>query len=168
MDPRKYAEAAHAGQLYGSEPYMVHLEAVAAIVSSVTDSEDARAVAYLHDVLEDTEATGTDLTENFGTVIAVAVSLVTDPEGHPNRKTRKAELHRRLGALQPTVSLSARWALLVKAADRLANLRACVVSGDSRLHLYQREHAAFRDAAYRPGLCDVTWTEINLLGVVTK
>ena len=89
-EARKFAEAAHARQTYGSEPYMVHLEAVAAIVRSVDDSEDAEAVAYLHDVLEDTGATPADLAKNFGAAVSLAVPLVTDPEGYPNRKTRKA------------------------------------------------------------------------------
>ena len=169
-DPRSYAAGHHAGQTYGSEPYMVHLEAVVAIVSAIEGSEEARAVAFLHDVLEDTGATRADLAMTFGALVAFAVVLVTDPEGE-NRRARKALLHERLAKLHPRVSRAAHLALLVKAADRVANVRACVVDGDpSRLRMYRKEHAAFREehaafreAAYRPGLCDVLWTEMDAL-----
>ncbi len=53
-------------------------------------------------------------------------------------------------------------ALEVKAADRLANLRMSAGSGsDSKLDMYRREHTAFRQAAYRPGLCDELWQEMD-------
>jgi (p)ppGpp synthase/HD superfamily hydrolase len=162
-DARTFAAEAHTGQTYGEGPYTVHLAEVVAIVRTVDDSKLVESVAWLHDVLEDTATTAVELAEMFGAPVAIAVAMVTDPEGYPNRKTRKAELHRRLADLDPEVSAPARLALLVKVADRVANLRACVASGDSRLKMYQREHAAFRDAAYRPGLCDALWSEMNAL-----
>jgi (p)ppGpp synthase/HD superfamily hydrolase len=161
---REYARVAHAGQTYGDEPYTVHLEAVVAVVRPVDPSGEAEAVAYLHDALEDTAATAAELTMTFGAVVASAVLLVTDPEGE-NRRARKAALHARLGALDVTVP-AMRLALLVKAADRLANVRACVASHPGKLRMYRKEHTAFRPACYRPGLCDDIWAEIDsLLGV---
>ena len=49
-------------------------------------------------------------------------------------------------------------ALLVKVADRLANVRACVQDGCTALwSVYQLEHTAFKAAADRVGQCDTLW-----------
>jgi (p)ppGpp synthase/HD superfamily hydrolase len=159
-DPRDHAEKAHKGQTYGSEPYLVHLDAVWEIVRTVDDSAEARAAAYLHDAVEDTGATVGGLTLLFGPLVASAVGLVTDPEGYPNRKTRKAALHASLSALDPRAHAH-RLALLVKAADRLANVRASAADSPGKLKMYRKEHAAFRAATYRPGLCDAIWRELD-------
>lgn len=157
-DPRAFAAWAHGEQTYGLEPYVVHLDAVAALLPR---EPDLQAVAYLHDVLEDTPVTSPTLVERFGATVAEAVALVTDPEGETRRR-RKAKLHARLAALEldrPAAPL----ALHVKAADRLANVRACVRSADARLATYRCEHHEFRPAAFRPGLCDRLWTELDAL-----
>jgi len=158
---RAYAATAHAGQTYGAEPYTVHLEAVVAIVREVDPSHAAKAVAYLHDVLEDTTATVAELTMVFGAVVASAVLLVTDPEGE-TRRTRKTALHTRLLGLDVNVP-AMRLALLVKAADRLANVRACMANHPSKLSMYRKEHTVFRPATYRPGVCDTVWAELDSL-----
>ncbi|MGH1340462.1 MAG: HD domain-containing protein [Nannocystales bacterium] len=157
-DARTFAAAAHGGQTYGAQPYVVHLDAVAALVP---DEPEIRAVAYLHDVLEDTDVQHSTLVQRFGHSVAQAVALVTDPPG-ATRNVRKAELHVRLSGLgidEPTSAL----ALHVKVADRLANVRSCTASGDARLAMYRREHEAFRPAAYRAGLCDALWHELDAL-----
>ena len=51
-----------------------------------------------------------------------------------------------------------------KAADRLANLRMSARDeSGSNLETYRREHSAFRHAAYRRGLCDELWQEIDII-----
>ncbi len=157
-DARAFAIEAHGAQTYGGGPYVTHLDAVAALVP---DHPPLRAVAYLHDVLEDTAVGYTVLVDRFGATIADAVELVTDPDG-ANRRERKAKLHARLAGLSlaaPAPPL----ALHVKVADRLANVRACVRSADARLGMYRREHLDFRPAAFRPGLCDPLWAELDAL-----
>ena len=60
------------------------------------------------------------------------------------------------------VRRASRLALIVKAAGRLANLRMSARGGsDSKLEMYRREHPAFRDAAFRPPLCDDLWREMD-------
>ena len=163
-DARTFAAEAHAkaGDTYGGQPYTVHLAEVVAIVRTVDGSELAETVAWLHDVVEDTNQSTAEIEREFGRVVSVAVSCVTDPNG-PNRRTRKARLHAQLRKLDHEQHESYRIALLVKAADRVANVRACVASGDSRLNMYRREHAAFRAAAYRPGLAEALWSELDTL-----
>lgn len=157
-DVRSFAAQAHGTQTYGSEPYVVHLDAVAALVPQ---SPELRAVAYLHDVLEDTDVQRDTIAQRFGSTVAEAVALVTDPDG-PNRRARKAKLHARLSALGVETPANA-LALHVKVADRLANVRRCAESGDTKLGMYRDEHEAFRSAAHRAGLCDALWTELDAL-----
>ena len=77
---RTFAATMHMGQRYGDDPYMVHLDAVADKFNAERDPL-CKIVAYLHDVLEDTECCLGDLTFYFGTEVAKAVSLVTrDPQ----------------------------------------------------------------------------------------
>lgn len=81
------------------------------------------------------------------------MQLVTDEPG-PNRQERKARTNAKLSRVSDDLHL----ALIVKAADRLANLRVSARGGsDSKLDMYRGEHAAFRAAAFRPGLCDEFW-----------
>ncbi|BBM01146.1 hypothetical protein GL2_12200 [Microbulbifer sp. GL-2] len=55
-------------------------------------------------------------------------------------------------------------ASLVKAADRLANMRACLRSGDEEfLNMYRAEHELFRKSASRPNLCESNWPEIEVI-----
>jgi (p)ppGpp synthase/HD superfamily hydrolase len=166
VNAREYAAAAHAGQLYGDgDPYTVHLAAVVAIAAEFAgpgdDLDHVESVAWLHDVLEDTDTDYSDLRDTFGEDVASSVYSLSDPEG-ANRRERKAKLHERLQGLNREHA-TARACLLVKAADRLANVRACVAAGDSRLSMYRREHPAFRLAARREGLYETLWEELDRL-----
>ena len=156
---REFATRAHNGQLYGAAPYTTHLDAVAALVGP---DDVARIVAYLHDVVEDTSVGLQEVEARFGRYVAECVGLLTDGPG-VNRKERKAASHAKLAAVGPEHHT----ALLVKAADRLANLEACVATGnEGLLAMYRREHEAFRRAAYRPGLCNELWERIDrIIGV---
>lgn len=154
---REFAVSAHGEQRYGDRPYSFHLDAVAEILSPF--GEEAQVVGYLHDVAEDTPVSLETLRAEFGDRVAKLVSLVTDEMG-ANRRERKAKSNAKLATVAAEDSL----ALVVKAADRLANLRASVVGGlDSKLGMYRREHPEFRQSAYRPGLCDDLWREIDVI-----
>ena len=57
-------------------------------------------------------------------------------------------------------------ALVVKAADRLANLRESIKPGEKNEKMilkYGGEHLGLRAAAYRPGLCDPIWSELDAI-----
>lgn len=154
---RQFALSAHGEQQYGEQPYSYHLDCVAELLYPY--GEEAQVIGYLHDCLEDTAATYKQLEAEFGPLIAAAVWQVTDPP-HGNRGQRKEQSHRILALTPPELHL----ALIVKAADRLANLRCCHLTANARkLKQYRTEHPAFRKAAYRPGLCDPLWEEIDSL-----
>ncbi|MGE3163899.1 MAG: HD domain-containing protein [Planctomycetota bacterium] len=152
---RAFALAAHGDQRYGDFPYSYHLDAVASILAPY--GEEAQIIGLLHDVVEDTDTGLSEIRACFGSRVADCVALVTDVEG-PTREARKALTHAKLA----TVSGDLELALIVKAADRLANLRMSASSQTGgKLDLYRREHAAFRASAHRPGLCDEVWQEID-------
>ena len=75
----KIAKKAHLGQVdKAGEDYIKHPEKVASFVK--TDEE--KAVAYLHDVIEDTELTLEDLNEyGFSKEIIEAVDIITKKRG---------------------------------------------------------------------------------------
>lgn len=165
---RSWAESAHGRQTYGPFlPYVYHLDRVASLL--VPYGQEAVIVGYLHDVLEDTAVEFHTLVQAFDERIAQLVQYVTDEPGH-NRRTRKAATNRKLVAVSKEFEL----ALVVKAADRLANLRQCLLEqkqpqpGEfpadvgSKLEMYRREHSEFRYAAYRPG-CEPIWQELDAI-----
>ncbi|HEY2587222.1 MAG TPA: HD domain-containing protein [Tepidisphaeraceae bacterium] len=154
---RAFAIAAHADQRYGEHPYAHHLDAVAHLLEPY--GADAQVIGYLHDVVEDTRVPLDRIRAEFGDIVADCVALVTDAPG-PNRAARKALTNAKLSKIDPTGPT--RLALIVKAADRLANLRESAKgSAGSKFDMYRREHPAFREAAFRAGLCDGLWEEIE-------
>lgn len=153
QDAREFALTAHGDQRYGEHPYSYHLDAVAKLLEPF--GEVAQTSGYLHDVVEDSDSTDAEIRDVFGAEIADCVALVTDEAGE-NRRERKAKTNAKLAAT--TNSL----ALIVKAADRLANLMESVrdpVGG--KLDMYRQEHEAFKRAAFRPGVCDNLWARID-------
>lgn len=152
---RATATMAHGDQMYGQRPYLSHLDEVADLV--VPYGRLHVVIAYLHDTLEDTELPSGQLRLMFGDHVADCVELITDPPSLP-RHLAKAVLNDRLlhapGRLDPAV--------VVKVADRLANVRSCMREGKVDLwNRYRAEHPLFWASAYRTGMCDALWADLN-------
>lgn len=157
IPPREFAITRHGDQKYGEAPYAVHLDDVAVLVQPYGPT--AVTVAYLHDVIEDSPTTLSEVRDAYGVLVADCVDLLTDPPG-VNRRERKMALFARLKEVRGVTEL----ALVVKVADRLANLQACIEGKNlSLLQMYLNEHAAFQEAVFRPGLCDDLWGRISAL-----
>jgi GTP diphosphokinase / guanosine-3',5'-bis(diphosphate) 3'-diphosphatase len=113
---RAFAVTKHGGQLrkYSDEPYVVHLDAVVGILRSFGITAPAvLGAAYLHDTVEDTEATIQDIFDSFGEQIAELVYWLTDAE-QGRRRMRKTMSAWRLGR--------APWdAKMIKLADLIDN-----------------------------------------------
>mgnify|MGYP001567422829 CR=1 FL=1 len=86
---REFAEKQHAGQLYGTEPYAVHLAAVRAVLASIDAPPHLCVAAWLHDTVEDTDTTPRELEERFGADVAAVVWAVSG--FGPNRKGRNLD-----------------------------------------------------------------------------
>ncbi|MBA1444993.1 MAG: HD domain-containing protein [Chromatiales bacterium] len=152
---RAFAVEAHGAQRYGDKPYIYHLDQVVGLVESY--GNDAQIIGYLHDVVEDTPVNRLEVAEVFGHFVGACVEIVTDEPGR-TRGERKRKTNQKMRR----VSGSHELALVVKAADRLANVTVCLTEQDStRLDMYLREQAVFRSAVYRKGLCDEIWSRLN-------
>lgn len=77
------ARTAHAAQVdKAGLPYADHPARVAARVrSSAPGDESAEAVAWLHDVVDDTSVTLDDLADEFGSLVAAGVEAITRRPG---------------------------------------------------------------------------------------
>lgn len=154
---RDFAIAAHGGQRYGDRPYAYHLDMVAALLEPY--GEQAQVIGYLHDTVEDTAMSLPDVEAAFDAHVAACVAILTDAPGE-DRRERKRRTYEKMSRVTGPLEV----ALLVKAADRLANVRACIDDAlERKLHTYRAEHPAFRSAAFRAGLCDPLWVELDAL-----
>lgn len=152
---RAFAVEAHGAQRYGDKPYVYHLDQVAGLVEFY--GNDAQVIGYLHDVVEDTPVNRLEVAEVFGHFVGACVEIVTDEPGR-TREERKRKTNQKMRR----VSGSHELALVVKAADRLANVTACITErNDVLLERYLREQAVFRSAVYRKGLCDDIWSRLS-------
>jgi GTP pyrophosphokinase len=117
-----YSEEMHRGQRRKSgDDYLSHPLAVAYILADLKFDPTCVAVALLHDVLEDTDATFPDLEKGFGREVAELVDGVSKIGQHEyvQKDQAQAETFRKL------ILASARdiRVILVKIADRLHNMQ---------------------------------------------
>lgn len=81
---------------YTGEPYITHPEAVAEIVRSVPHTEEMLAAAWLHDTVEDTEATFAEIEAMFGVEVCCLVEQLTDvSSAHDGLREHRKEMDRR-------------------------------------------------------------------------
>lgn len=117
----RFAANAHRKQKRASgKPYISHPVEVAKIVKQFKTSHNIDALiaaAYLHDTIEDTDATYEDLVKLFGGLIADIVQELTSDEGGAEYKQKGKTQY-----LKDKMVNMTDWALVVKLADRLHNV----------------------------------------------
>ena len=116
---RALAAKYHAGQMYGTEPYTVHLEQVAESVRRVSSDERLVIVAYLHDILEDTMCPSSVIADLFEDNVYRAVCDITRQEG----EAKEIYLDR---------VKANHMAKTVKVHDSLCNLKASIARLDPK------------------------------------
>lgn len=125
-----FAEAAHAGQLRSSgEPYIEHPRAVRAILEEEFPEpvDDATlAIALLHDVLEDCDVHPTLLLERWGKEVQEGVTLLS-------WNLRALSIDRAPRIYWAGIRRGPRSVRLVKAADRIHNIRDTLANRDVRM-----------------------------------
>ena len=117
-----YGRRMHEGQFrHSGEPYFTHPVAVAAILTEMRLDDATIVTALLHDTIEDTRSTWTDVAQLFGRDIADLIDGVTKLTNLQLSGThsKQAENFRKLFM---AMSRDLR-VILVKLADRLHNMR---------------------------------------------
>jgi len=134
---RDFAYERHRGAMYGQHTYTYHLTWVCRILSDAGFSDTYLAAGWLHDVLEDTDTTYSQLRTVFGNQVADLVQAVTVPAKVGNREARTKQAIEQLKAFPAAIPL--------KLADRIANVQHCWETKDARLFMYVREYPKFRE-----------------------
>ncbi len=122
-----FATEKHAGQVrMGGMPYIVHPVAVADIVNRWGYGRDYVITAFFHDLLEDTDATEEEIEAIGGPAVLEAVKLLSKQKGYVMADYIA-------GIKQNDI------ARVVKAADRLHNLRCAVLAPEDFKRRYVLE-----------------------------
>lgn len=120
-------------------PYIMHPDSVAKIVHSVKKSShiaELIAAAYLHDTVQDTEVTYTNIRKEFGDVIMNLVKELTSDQEQLKLLGKEKYL------INKMLTMSS-WALVIKLADRLHNLSDfdMIMSGDPKRKKWAKGYA---------------------------
>jgi guanosine-3',5'-bis(diphosphate) 3'-pyrophosphohydrolase len=157
---QEFGYSKHFHQRYGdSLNYSKHLNDVYCVLLEFgfngIDHSELLASAFLHDTIEDTATSYNDIKKEFGYKIAEICFAVTDELGR-NRKERHEKTYIKLKQLLP--------AIVLKVADRIANVRFSISQGSSQLEMYRKEFADFKKHLKIDGHIVEMWGELeNLL-----
>ena len=149
------ARDAHAGQLRKSgEPYITHPVAVAEILANLGLNPATIIAALLHDTVEDTQYSSTQLRHDFGDEIANLVDGVTKLDKLSYGPTAEAETVRKMViAMSRDIRV-----LVIKLADRLHNARTWkFVSEESAARKARETLDIYAPLAHRLGMNAMKW-----------
>lgn len=150
-----YAMQKHGKQFRANgDPYFSHPLEVAAILTDLHLDEETIAVALLHDTIEDTDATRSEIDGMFGEKIGLLVEGLTKLKRIDlvSQKAKQAEnLRRLLLAISDDIRV-----LLVKLADRLHNMRTLHhMKAHKRKRIAQETMEIYAPLAGRIGMNDL-------------
>ena len=120
-----FAAQCHQGQMrkMANTPYILHPMEVAAIIGTMTDSEDVMIAGLLHDTIEDCNADPREIRERFGPRVSALVQSETEDKlsDRPPAETWKERKEESLLMLQHTKDRDVK---ILWLADKLSNIRS--------------------------------------------
>ncbi|HHV41953.1 MAG TPA: bifunctional (p)ppGpp synthetase/guanosine-3',5'-bis(diphosphate) 3'-pyrophosphohydrolase [Clostridiaceae bacterium] len=152
-----FAKLAHKDQKRATgEPYIVHPVAAAEILLDLEVDQDTLIAALLHDTVEDTEVSLSEIEESFGTDVANLVDGVTKLSkfSYSTQEEIQAENYRKMFlAMARDIRV-----VLIKLADRLHNMRTMDYKNDSKQIDKSRESLdIYAPLAHRLGIHKIKW-----------
>ena len=149
------ARSAHANQNRSSgELYINHPIAVARIVADIGLDEVSIVAALLHDAVEDTEITISDVESNFGIEVSAIVDGVTKLERlqfDSKEAQQAATMRKMLVAMARDLRV-----LMIKLADRLHNMRTiAAVPHEKQQRVAQETLDIYAPLAHRLGMQEI-------------
>ena len=164
-----FAMKAHGKQKRASgDPYFLHPLEVAGILTEYKLDTASIITALLHDTIEDTDVTSSDVSEQFGEEIAQlvdGVTKLTQIELQSQQSNQAENFRKLLLAMSEDIRV-----LLVKLADRLHNMRTLeyIDSADKRRRIASETMEIYAPLAERIGmqelkneLEDLSFAELN-------
>ncbi len=152
-----FAEEAHEGQTRATgEPYIEHPLIVACTLADLKLDDVTIASALLHDVVEDTEITQKDISNEFGREIALIV------EGMTKIKTLKSlsreDYHAETIRKVILASVKDIRIILIKLADRLHNMHTINVFREEKRQRIARDALeVYAPIAHKLGIASIKW-----------
>ena len=143
---------------YDGKPYETHLEMVYRyakrfldLIPNYRDKEKVLAACWMHDLIEDTRTTYSDIKGEFGEEIAELVYALTNEKGR-NRAERANKKY--YNGIRKT-----KYATFIKYCDRLANICYSQENCSSMFEKYKKEHKHFifelHDSTYKPMIIEM-------------
>jgi GTP diphosphokinase / guanosine-3',5'-bis(diphosphate) 3'-diphosphatase len=149
------AERLHAGQTRKSgDAFITHPLAVTTILAELGMTEATLCAALLHDTVEDTDYTLTQLTHEFGEEVALLVDGCTKLEKVKYGESAKSETIRKMVvAMSRDIRV-----LVIKLADRLHNMRTLhYLRPDKQSRIASETLEIFAPLAHRLGMNTIKW-----------
>ncbi len=152
-----FAQEAHKDVMRKSgKPYFTHPLRVAFILSDLMMDSTTCAAGLLHDVVEDTDITLNDITEKFGSEVALLVDGVTklNKLDFISREEQQAESLRKMFlAMAKDIRV-----VIIKLADRLHNMRTLKFQKPDRQVAIAKETLdVYAPLAHRLGMFAIKW-----------